>query len=885
MNRRTRETILSFFPLALGVLLQVANPGPLIELQLKTFDLLQQLKPREQTASPVRIIDIDDETLARIGQWPWPRNTIADLIRRLADGGASVIALDFIFAEPDRSSPARMIAQMPNLPESAAEWARRLPDNDEIFSRTIERRPVVTAFALSTASGGKPPALKAGWALAGSDPRPFIPKFAGSVVNLPEIEAAASGNGSINLIPDRDLIVRRVPLVVRAGDKLYPSLVAEIERVASGGNTPVIKSSAASGVISFGQRTGVAEIRIGRYTVKTDRAGQVPLYQTRSVTHRTIPAWRVIDNSIEPEELRGVVALVGTSATALGDLRATPLRAAVPGIDIHADILEQIRSGSSLYRPDWAEGAETAFIVLLGCLLVVTLPRLGAAWGAFITCAAIAISMGVTWEAFADFGLLLSPVYPALVLLLTYLTASLLNHLRTEGEKSRVQTAFSRYLSPDLVEQLSADAAKLRLGGEVREMSFLFCDIRGFTPIAEQFRADPEGLISLINRFMTPMTEAIHARRGTIDKYIGDCIMAFWNAPLPDHDHANHACEAALGMVGELRKLNADLKADALAATTPHRNEAAGKYRLAKEYSDVEGERRDLVRAAELFQQQAVQGYAAAQYNLGKLYRDGTGVSKDRAAAAKWFRAAAEQGHAKAQEHVGTRYLQGDGLPQDKIEAFAWLTLAAEQQLFSAAEMRRTLLSELTQREVSVAERRARTFRSHIQRRLFFQLEVGIGINTGRCIVGNMGSKYRFDYSVIGDAVNLASRLEAQSKNYGIPIILGEETAQLTNRFALLELDLIIVKGKREPTRIYGLLGEAGSVDDQVWRTLSDTHARMLSAYRSRDWGAARDLIEDARMLRPDLSDLFDLYLFRIENFERREPDDDWQGIHLAETK
>ena len=715
-----RNTGLSTAVLVLGLLLHIADPGILRELQARFFDFLQELKPREYVQLPVRVVDIDDASLQRLGQWPWSRAELAQLVDHLRRLEPAAIALDLLLAEPDRTSPARALEQLPDAPGAVADWLRKLPDHDETFVRALRGARVATGFVLTPSGGGRAPDLKAGWSHAGDEPMRFVPRFGGAVTDLAQIEAAADGNGDLNIITGRDRIVREVPMIAAYGGSLYPSLAAEAMRLAQDAENYVTKASGASGALAFGKKTGISEIKIGDLVIETGASGAITLYDTGVVPQRTVPAWRVMDGSADPRDLRGAIVFVGMSAAGLGDLRPTPLSRAMSGAEIFAQIAEQGMSRSFLRRPDWARGAELLYLAALGALLIFALPRIGAGWGALLTGAAIVAAFASAWYSFAMFGLLFAPVYPTLVTLCVYATSSVISQIDTDAERRRIRSAFGQYLSPVLVEQLARDPRKLRLGGELRHMSFLFSDIRGFTSIAEACKSHPEELTDVVNRFMTRMTDAILKHRGTIDKYIGDCVMAFWNAPLPDADHASRACEAALAMRDELRALNAELASEAKAA------------------------------------------------------------------------------------------------------------------------------------EPSMA----------------FHLEAGIGINTGDCIVGNLGSRQRFDYSVLGDAVNLAARLETESKKYGVPIIIGESTERLAGKFAMLELDVITVKGKRDPTRIFALIGNAALAEQPGFQLLQSRHLDLLSAMRSGEWARARELAALCREYEAELAPLYDFYLAKVGRLE-----------------
>jgi adenylate cyclase len=703
-------------------------------LQHQSFDELIKLKPRAYESVPVRVIDIDDESLAKLGQWPWPRTLLAGMVDRLNELGVSVIAFDAVFSEPDRTSPASIMRAWPDIAEVKAlrQNLDKLPDNDRAFAKAIAGATVVTGFPLTSEENAAAPEIKAAFGYGGDDPLDYLTAFSGAVVNLPELEKAASGNGSFSFIAEADGVVRRVPLLFNAGGRLVPSLAAEALRVAQGVRGYKIKSSGASGEI--GGHTGINSVQIGPSMAPTDGEGRIWVYFTKTVPERTIPAWQIFKKDFDPAPLNGAIAFVGTSAAGLKDLRVTALNPLLPGVEVHANVAEQVLLNQYLNRPDWATGAEVLYMLFLGGLLVLLLPRLGAVWCAWAGGAGIAFALYASWRAFSVYGYLLDPVFPSLTIVLIYMSSSLISYMKSETERRQVRTAFSRYMHPKLVEELAKHPEKLTLGGETRPMTILFCDIRGFTTISEQY--DAHGLTRVINRFLTPMTGIIMEKLGYVDKYIGDCIMAFWNAPLDDPDHATNACEAALTMMESLKELNETWREEA----------------------------------------------------------------------------------------------------------------------------------ELEQRK-------------HIP------IKIGVGLNTGDCCVGNMGADQRFNYSVLGDDVNLASRLEGQSKPYGVDIVIGPRTKEQAKDYAILELDLIKVKGKTKPVNIFTLLGRKDVLDSAEFKQQEETHNKMLAAYRGRQWKEAAGLLEECRRMTFDLKTLYDIYEERLKACEAEPPGSDWDGTYTATSK
>ncbi|SDG94926.1 CHASE2 domain-containing protein [Roseospirillum parvum] len=722
--------LVALIMLVVFISLRLADPAPLQIVRKQTFDLYQRLKPREITARPVTIVDLDEKSLAEVGQWPWPRTLVADLIDRLFAMGAIVVGFDMVFAEPDRMTPDSLAEVLPGLDPEMRDKLRGLPGTDEVFARAIANGRVVMGQSVrndAPPQAEDAPTTSVAW-VGGVDPLPYLEPHGGLVRNIPLLDHQAMGRGVFNVSPELDGIIRRVPMVLNVEDQIHPSLSTEMLRVATGNTTILVKTP------KKGQ--GVEGVYIKPKLIKTDEAGRVWVYFSRYDTAKYLPAVDVLNGTAPPEMVRNKLVIIGTSAVGLLDIKSSPVNSFLPGVEVHTNIIENVLSDTQLRRPGYMLGSEMTIALVLGLLLMIVVPLAPAVWtlGTFIVVAGGLV--GTSWYLFAQHLLLFDPVMPFSSSLLIYGFLTYASFSREEAQRRQVREAFSRYMSPALVERLADDPGQLKLGGEMRDMTLLFCDVRGFTTISEQF--DAEGLTRLINRFLTPMTNKILEHRGTIDKYMGDCIMAFWNAPLDDAEHARNGCNAAIEMKGLLVGLNQDLKAEA----------------------EAEGRR-------------------------------------------------------------------------------------------------------------------------HIP------LNIGIGINSGICCVGNMGSDQRFDYSVLGDNVNLASRLEGQSKTYGVTTVLGENTRALVPDYATLELDRIRVKGKTLPVTIFGLLGNPEVARSEEFQTLAAHHGEMIAAYRAQDWDTAGAALDKARAAAEPwhIDGLYALYAARLEDYRLNSPGADWDGVYVALTK
>ena len=355
---------------------------------------------------------------------------------------------------------------------------------------------------------------------------------------------------------------------VAGQEGLFPALSIEALRVAQGASTYLIKSSGASSELSFGAKTGIVAIKTGEIEARTDARGRLALYDSGHRDERFVSARAVLKDEVAPDKLDGHVVFVGTSAIGLKDIRSTPVDDAAPGVEVHAQLAEQMIEHEFLARPDFADGAEFLYLAVIGALFILLLPRLSAGRMTIVAAVFIGIGLIVPWVAFAEYDLLFDPVYPPVTLAVIYVSGTALAFMRTERERSAIRGAFGLYLSPDQVERIARHPELLQLGGELREITVMFTDVRGFTRISEQF--DPHGLTRFMNRFLTPMTDLIRNHRGTIDKYMGDAIMAFWNAPLDVDRHAALACDTALAMQARLVELNEEWKAEAEAEGRQH---------------------------------------------------------------------------------------------------------------------------------------------------------------------------------------------------------------------------------------------------------------------------------------------------------------------------
>jgi adenylate cyclase len=562
-SKTAKVALVAAIVLSAVTFLRALEPAALLQMRERTFDVYQRLQPRPYGEFPVRVVDIDEASLAQYGQWPWPRTLLASLTKRLSELGAAVIAFDMTFAEPDRTSPQRLASTLHYDNEADSQlvnaFMARLPDHDQVFADAIEQAPVVLGFAALPLPNGRLPSVKAGLAMAGADPAEVLPRFEGAATNLELLDKAASGMGAMNISArDKSGIVRRVPLLFSDANKVYPNLGLEALRVAQQQKSIIVRGTAASGEMDTGL-PALIDLRVGQFLVPVTGAGEIWVYYDQDRPERYVSVKDVLDLGKEDEvrpRIDGQIILIGTSAAGLQDIWPSPLGELVPGTSIHAQSLEQILSQTFLSRPDWADGVEILATVLFGVALTCLLIIFGAQYATLIGAGILGLGIAASWFAFSRLGLLLDPVYPSIAATSTYLAVVGVLYVTTDREKRFVRRAFGQYVAPELLAKLERAPQSMRLGGEIREITLLFMDVRDFTPISEGLTA-PE-LVEFMNHLLSPLSDAIQHELGTIDKYIGDAIMAFWNAPIDIAEHPMRACRAALRMRAVLAELNAN---------------------------------------------------------------------------------------------------------------------------------------------------------------------------------------------------------------------------------------------------------------------------------------------------------------------------------------
>jgi adenylate cyclase len=640
------------------------------------FDFYQRLQPRAGADSPVRIVDIDDASLARLGQWPWPRATLATLTSRLTELGAASIGYDVLFPERDRLGG----------------------DNDASFASALTAGNVALGFSVSPGAPRLTLTPKAGIAVSGSDPASSLPPITGAVAPIPALAEAAAGLGGLSLsAEDSAGTVRRVPMLWSDGKTLYPGLSLETLRLALGVST----------LVALGDTTGggtLERIRVGDFFIDTTANGEVVLYDKPANPAHSISAWAVLDDGYRSlrSQVEGRIVLVGTSASGLLDLHGTPLAASSPGVLIHASVIDQIVSGQFLSRADWVQAVEILLFTLAGILLVVVVLRLGPLAGLAVAVVLIGSLVAASYVAFTQRGWLIDATFPAFASLLVYGAMVYFQFSLTERNRQQLRRAFGYYVAPELLTRIEASADQLKLGGEAREISVMFADMRGFTAFTEKH--DPASTLAMLNTLFGALGEEIVNRQGTIDKFIGDAIMAFWNAPVDVADHPRRACEAALAMRARLHALNTS--------------------------GGLEG------------------------------------------------------------------------------------------------------------------------------------IAIGIGLSTGDALVGNMGLESRFDYSAIGDTVNVASRVEGESKLVGFDIVASDSTRRAVPDFAWLEAGTVALKGKANRLPIHILVGDATLGASPRFVALHEAHLAWLAGHD--DIARCAEL---AAAIEPRLARFYELVPARADDF------------------
>ncbi|MEO8402181.1 MAG: adenylate/guanylate cyclase domain-containing protein [Gammaproteobacteria bacterium] len=732
MNKRV-PFMLGFILLAIALWLQTTTRPSIIHLinRLENLAYDTQLRTKLFTHKKLKdtsiaIVDVDDNSLEIEGRWPWPRAKVATLIDRLQQHGAVVVALDVLFPEKEANIVETVLEKLNSEKISSPTITPLLQkiapffDNDAILATSLSRLDVVLGISFlprSEVNGLLSPAILE----LKTNPEKqlgFI-NAPGVIGNIPVLQPAAKHDGFINVFPDEDGIIRRVPILIRYQDKLYPSLALEAVRIYLLSNISLVTAR-------YTDQLRLEGVKLGDHIIPTDEKGQVIVpFRGKSFTFPYYSATDVLNNKIPPKALEGKIIFIGTSATGLGDLKATAIENIFPGVEIQATIADGILTDNFSYKPAWSLGAEIFTTLFLGILLIFIFPYLGPR-----TLLLLAIVIPVSlifannwlWD---KTGLLVSILIPMVFSVMLAVINVVYGYLFETLKRERLKEMFGQYVPAKHIDEMLTSSGSYGLYGEDREMTVLFADIRNFTSISEPLSATQ--LKEMLNEFFTPMTEVIFQHRGTIDKYVGDMIMAFWGAPLKDKRHAQHAVSAALDM----------------------------------------------------------------QHAVDKL--------KPQFAAKGWA-----------------------------------------------------------------------------------EVNIGIGLNSGIMSVGDMGSKFRRNYTVLGDAVNLASRVESLTKFYGAKIMVTESTALDQKYFVFRKVDRVQVKGKYIAIEIYEVLCRKKELTLELKQELALYHSAQ-ELYFQQQWENARIIFSELSVSHPN-SVLYKLYLDRIEHFLQNPPPSDWNGvyIHLA---
>ena len=704
-----------------------------------SFDLRYQLinPVSDARRHPIVIVDIDELSLKEQGRWPWSRAKMARLVTALYDAGVTMVGMDVVFAEPETNPVALIENALQSQRESgdASEWASLTPLLNKMHDQFAFDEHLAAALGTDTVLGYF--LYQQTGSESGVLPEPLLTlegnrasqmvliDMQGHSANIPVLQNHALSAGYLTIIPDPDGIVRRAPMVLRYGDHVYSSLALEMARQFLFVDTVEL-------VTAMQYRAEVMElITLDSFSIPTNALGQalVPfLGKARSFPYYS--ATDVLNGRVDPERLAGTIALVGTSAWGLGDLKAMPMSAEYPGVEVHANLLNGILNSQGgqrafPHRPDLAKQITALILLVSGLLLSAVLPRLNPVSliaSALLLLAGIVGGNFYLWQRY----LLDFPLAPPVLLTITltlYLFAD--GFLRENLQRLRIKKMFGQYVPPAHVDEMVAEQGNYGFAGESKELTVLFSDIRNFTSISETLNASD--LKRMLNRYFTPITKIIFDHDGTIDKYVGDMVMAFWGAPLDDPRHASKAVQAALDMLAATEALKPDFRAD--------------------------------------------------------------------------------------------------GLPE---------------------------------------------------------INIGIGINTGLMNVGDMGSEYRRAYTVLGDAVNLGSRLEGVTKFYGAKLLVSETTQAQAPEFQYRLVDRIRVKGKHEPITVYEPLCQLDECPEALAEEVARFHMALFYYYRQR-WEQAVSIIRELESSYP--RKIYALYLERIATLREESLGEHWDGVYTHTSK
>ena len=623
----------------LGV--RVDNGDTVKTLRYKTWDYFQQIHPRDTISDSITVVNITEEDLERYGQWPWPRHVMAMLHARIGDAGAILINYNILFAEPDRMSGVEYLKSMPMTNELREQLGSVLLDTDAVFSTILkESGNAVILMSVKNTAGVELPSTTQ--IIEKGNVKPWIYEYQGIVAPTQKISVGVAGMGVNVTSPEPDAVVRKMPVLIRINGKIYPSMLLENVRLLNGSKRIKV----------IAKEHGIDEVLVSKKAgVPVNHNAEMYINYADPEKYVQMSATEIFSDSFNENKIKGRIVVVGMDAAGLSVLKYTPHGLTTDQM-ISAQALDTLLTGKFLLRTPQADTFEILFIAFLGLLMILLVPRVSVLFSVPLL---LFVTGGISYASFmayANKGFLVDPSFAVLYVFIIW-SHSTYNNFATQSRlRKQIKKQFEHYLDPGMVKKLQKDPSLLKLGGETKTMTFLFSDIRGFTPISEKYKGNPEGLTKLINRFLTRMTDVIIKNGGTIDKFMGDCIMAFWNAPIANPKHRQMAIKSAIEMQKELVKLNKKLIAE--------------------------------------------------------------------------------------------------GLPE---------------------------------------------------------INIGIGINSGEALVGNMGSEQRFDYSVIGDAVNLASRLESSSKTLGKTLVIGEGTREtIEKHFKFTYIDSITVKGKTEKIKVYTIL-------------------------------------------------------------------------------